>query len=679
MAGDSSVKKVLFGGDYNPEQWSEEDRKLDMELLPKAGVDVVTLNVFSWAALQPSEDEYNFSDLDRIVDMVSAKGMKICMATSTAAHPAWMARKYPDICKTDIYGRRHVFGARQNSCPSSPTFRKYAPRLARKLAERYGERENIVAWHVSNEYGGFCWCANCAASFRVWLKRRYGSLSALNRAWNSAFWGHTYYSFGEIEPPSYLGEMWPENKTACQIQTIDWYRFQSDNFLECYKLERDALKKVTPHIPVTTNLMGAFPELNYHDWGREMDFISWDNYPSPSDPWTMTAMNHELMRGCKIDRPFCLMEQTPSVTNWQPYNSLKRPGVMRLLSYQALAHGSDTVMFFQLRRSRGGCEKFHGAVIDHYPTEDTRVFREVAALGKELNELGGEFLSGTEDSSAAILFDWNCMWGLMFTAGPSADFKYTREIHKYYGAFARRNIPVDIIGPDGDLSKYQVVAAPALYMTDDGLARRLEEFTASGGTLITTVMSGITDENDLVVQNGYPGKLRKLCGLRVEETDALLPGQTNRLVAESGAFKGEYPAALLCDIIRPEGAEVLAVYGDDFYAGLPALTRNTFGSGDVYYVGAGIPDGDTSLAERLVDVVCAEHGIAPVIAAGRDIEATMRVTADGRKFAFILNHGTEEQEITLPFAGTELLTRREFAENQRVPLKGRDVMIVRLS
>jgi len=675
MINDPKVKKVLYGGDYNPEQWSIEERNRDMELLPQAGIDTVTLNVFSWAKLQPSEEVYDFSDLDRIVDMVSQKGMNICMATSTAAHPAWMARKYPDILRTDIDGRKHNFGSRHNSCPNSPTYKKYAPLLAKKLAERYGNRSNILAWHISNEYGGLCYCDNCKKAWRQWLKNKYKTIENLNEKWNTAFWSHTYYDWEDIQIPSHISERWNYDRTNMQIQTIDYYRFNTEGIVNMYRMEVDAIHSVLPDAKVTTNLMSTYPELDYNKFAPYMDFISWENYPSPNDSYTRVAFNHEVMRGLKRDKPFCLMEQTPSVTNWQPYNSLKRPGVMRLMSYQAVAHGADTVLFFQMRRSRGCCEKFHGAVIDHYPSAETRVFRETAALGKELKLLSDKFIGSLEKTEAAILFDWNCMWGVMFSSGPSVDFKYTDEVYKYYDAFCKQNIPVDVISPDQSLDKYKVVIAPALYMISKENAEKIQRFVQNGGTFLTTVMSGMTDENDLVTDKGYPGELRKVCGIWAEETDALLPGKPNSVVIKDGALKGEYPAVILADIIHPDTAETIAVYGSDFYQGTPVITKNSFGQGKAWYVGT-CADRDNGLLEKLILSITDEAGIKPVLPSVKDIEVTQRVSSDGKKFIFILNQGTEDKKINIPFEAEELLTSASVKAGDDLMIKAKDVLIL---
>ncbi|MDE6318355.1 MAG: beta-galactosidase, partial [Lachnospiraceae bacterium] len=445
----------------------------DMRILKLAHIDIVTLNVLSWAMLQPDEDTYCFDKLDKIMALVKKNDLKVCLATATGAHPAWMARKHPDILRVDTNGARHKFGSRHNSCPSSPTYRKYAAALAKKLAERYQDHDNLVAWHISNEYGGECYCENCERKFREWLKDKYGSIEEVNRVWNTAFWGHTFYDFEDIVVPNHLSEHWGNDRTTFQGISLDYKRFNSENLLAVYRMEYDVIHAVTPDIPITTNLMGTFPGLDYQMWGKYMDFISWDNYPANDTPAEGNAMRHDLMRGLKQGKPFALMEQTPSVTNWLPYNMLKRPGVMRLWSYQAVAHGADTVMFFQMKRSIGACEKYHGAVIDHAGHENTRVFREVTQLGAELEKLGDETLGARSESRAAILFDWDNWWAVSYSAGPSIYLDYCREVEHYYKAFFDRNIPVDMIGVENDLSPYALVVAPVLYMVKTGYDEKL--------------------------------------------------------------------------------------------------------------------------------------------------------------------------------------------------------------
>lgn len=452
-------KRILYGGDYNPNQWTKDIWQEDMRIFKDAHINTATINVFSWAKIQPSEHEYNFDELDEIVDMLSKENYDIVFATSTAALPGWMVRKYPEVMFTDYEGRQHKFGGRHNACPNSFVFKHYARELAYKLAERYADNPHVTCWHVSNEYGNECFCENCQKAFRVWLKDKYKTIDALNRAWNMEFWGHTVYDWDDVVPPNALSDGIGSEKTAFAGISIDYRRFYSDSQLACFKMERDAIKSVKPDAFVTTNLMGTFKGLDYFKWAKEMDAVSWDNYPSYDTPWSSIAMTHDLMRGLK-DEPFMLMEQTPSQQNWQKYNSLKRPGQMRAQSYQTLAHGADTIQFFQLRRSVGGCEKFHGAVIAHAGSENTRVFREVAQLGAELESFGDRTLGSRNEAEVGLIFDWDNYWALEYTSGPSEDLKYVDQIHQYYQYFYKKNIGVDMIPVDADFSKYKIVVAP---------------------------------------------------------------------------------------------------------------------------------------------------------------------------------------------------------------------------
>ena len=664
------LDKVPYGGDYNPEQWPEEIWQEDMRLLPKAGVDIVTLNVFSWAALQPAEDTYDFEKLDRIMEMVTAHGMKICMATSTGAHPAWMARKYPDILRTEFNGIRRKFGGRHNSCPNSPTYRKYAARLAEKLAERYGKYDNIVAWHVSNEFGGECYCERCKQAFRVWLREKYGTLEALNHAWNTAFWGHTFYDWEEIVVPDLRSEHFAAERTMFQGISLDYRRFQSDAMLDCYKLERDVIKKVLPEAKVTTNLMGFYKPLDYFKWAKEMDFVSWDNYPSNEDSYTRIAMAHDLMRGIGGGAPFALMEQTPSVTNWLPYNALKRPGVMRLWSMQAMAHGADTVMFFQMRRTVGACEKYHGAVIDHVGTENTRVFREITALGEELKHLGTNTMQMRTESRIGIFFDWDNWWALEYSAGPSCELKYLTEVFRYYDALRREGFDVDFVSPEDDFGGYRLLIAPVWYMVKGTADEKIRKFVKEGGRFLTTFFSGIVQENDLVTLGGYPGKLRDILGIWVEEQDALPGGDSNEFI-----YDGEkYPATLLCDLLHLEGAKQLdeSGYGKDFYQGMPVLTCNSYGEGKTYYVATA---SDEKFYRKFLKDVCEEAGIQPALQVPEGVEVTARSRGE-QKLWYLLNHNETPATVQLPVPTEDLLTgeKREAGE---ITLAPKDVVILR--
>lgn len=667
MINSSKIKKIAYGGDYNPEQWGEETWKEDMRLLKLAGIDIVTLNVFSWAALQPDEVTYHFDKLDKIMNMVREHGLNVCLATSTAAHPAWMAKKYPDILRTDFRGIKRKFGGRHNSCPNSPTYQKYAPALAKKLAVRYGNYENIVAWHISNEYGEECYCENCEKAFRVWLKEKYKSIEELNRVWNTAFWGHTFYDWDEVVLPNMQSEHFEENRTMFQGISLDYRRFNSDSLLENYKAEYKVIKEVTPDIPITTNLMGFYKPLDYQKWAKYMDFVSWDSYPANDAPVAQMAMGHDLLRSLKGGMPFVLMEQTPSVTNWLSYNALKRPNVMRLWSYQAVAHGADAVMFFQMKRSIGACEKYHGAVIDHAGHENTRVFREVAALGQELEQLGSRTLGARAAAKTAIYFDWDNWWAMEYSAGPSQDLKYTDEILHYYSALHDQNIPVDIIGREDPLDSYDIVIAPVLYMTKEGYDQKIRDYVKKGGTFITTFFSGFVDENDLVITGGYPGRLRDILGIWVEETDALPRGKENSFKRK----ENPYPARLLCDMIHLEGAEAISFYDTDFYQNTPCITRNRYGQGTAYYVGT---RSSQEFYKSFLEDICKSKKVEPVWNTSPLVEAVKRIRGE-ESYIFLLNHSEEEKRFASQEDCVDILTGTSYLKGQEIIMKAKDVLI----
>lgn len=670
------LPKMFYGGDYNPEQWDHDTHLDDLELFKQAGIDIATLNVFSWARNQPDEVTYNFEWLDNYINSLYESGIYTCLATSTGAHPAWMATRYPDILRVEKDGRKRKFGGRHNSCPNSPTYRHYSVEIARRLAERYKEHPAILVWHISNEYGGECYCDNCEKAFRVWLKQRYGTLDAVNKAWNTAFWGHTFYDWDEIVVPDHRSEEWGENSSSFQGISLDYTRFNSDSMLECYQLEYDAIRSIIPDALITTNLMGFYKPLDYFKWAKHMDIVSWDNYPGLNTPVSFTALAHDLMRGLKDGDPFMLMEQTPSQQNWQPYNSLKRPGVMRLWSYQAVAHGADTVMFFQLRRSIGACEKFHGAVIEHAGHANTRVFRETSALGHELQKLGDQLLDSRIEASVAILFDWDNWWAIDKSSGPTVALQYVEQIHKYYKALYNRNVQVDIVSVDSDLSGYKLVIAPVLYMVKPGLAAKLEQFTENGGTFVTTFFSGIVNENDLVTLGGYPGELRKLLGIWVEEIDALLPSMRNSIVMKEtiGELSGSYECGMLCDLLHTEGADVLAEYGTDFYKGMPVLTRHAFGQGEAWYIAS---DGEEAFIAGLLQHLCQQQSIQPVLDTPAGVEAGRRVK-DGQAFLFLLNHNAEAATVELGSLQTSnMLEDQPVGSSIEVPGNGTIILSVK--
>ncbi|MEU0943167.1 beta-galactosidase [Streptomyces canus] len=665
-----SSSKIPYGGDYNPEQWPAEVWDADHRLFTRAGIDTLTVGVFSWSLTQPAEATYDFTVLDRALDRAAAEDRQVCLATGTAALPPWLAKKYPEVNRTDFEGRRHRYGQRHNFCPSSPAYRRLATEMAARLAERYADHPALLAWHINNEYGGACYCDLCADAFRDWLRDRYGTLDALNDAWWTTFWSHRYTSFEEIEPPSALTEHWRgPGHTAFQGTTLDYFRFTTDALLGCFLAEKEVIRAHDPVTPVTTNFMGMFRPLDYHRWAPHLDFASWDSYPPLDAPPTWAALAHDLIRGLKGGAPFWLMEQTPSTTACRDVNPLRRPGELRLATFQAIAHGADAALYFQLRASRGACEKYHGAVIGHAGRDDTRVFREVAALGAELERLGDASLGARTPARTALLFDWDSWWALEISDGPSRLVKYQEVVHAYYRAAREAGADVDVVPHTADLTPYDVVLAPALHMVKGGLATRLEAVAERGGTVLATFLSGRVDEHDRAFLTDVPGPLAPLTGIRIDEWDSRRP-EFVQPIPELAA-----EGRLVFEIVRLRGAESVATYGSDFYAGTPAVTRNRYGQGEGWYVATAL---DQRGVHQVVRRVLARHGLIGPYAGHEGLETATRVAPDGTRLRFLLNHTAAPVELTAHDTATDLLTGKRTEAGDPLTLDPRGVAVLRL-
>lgn len=641
----------LHGADYNPDQWLHQPDifEQDIAMMKETKCNVMSVGIFSWSKLEPEEGHYQFAWLDHVLDTLYANGIYVFLATPSGARPAWVSEKYPEVLRTNKDLTKNLHGERHNHCYSSPAYYRLTGNINEQLAKRYAKHPGVLAWHISNEYGGECHCDICQQAFRDWLKNKYQTLENLNQRWWSSFWSHEYSGWSQIHSPGPLGEQ------SVHALNIDWRRFVTEQVALFCRHEVQAVKPFNPALPATTNFHGVFEDYDYWRLSQEVDFISWDSYPEwhqTRDQQALasyTAFTFDLMRSLKPGLPFLLMESTPGTTSWQGVSKLKKPGMHQLSALQAVAHGSDSVQYFQWRKSRGSIEKFHGAVVDHVGHINTRVGQDVKRVGLALEKLAGA--AGADyPAEVAIVYDWDNRWAVNDSAGPrNCGIKFEETVHQHYQALWQQNIPVDIVSEQSDISGYRVLIAPMLYMVNAAFADRVNEFVAAGGVFISTYWSGIVNEDDLCYTNGFPGPLREVLGIWSEEIDSLYDGETNHIQITTSGWQQsarQYQCRELCDLIHAQTAEVLGVYQEDFYQGRPALTCNQYGQGQAYYLAARTA-GD--FLNDFYQMIIDKHGVRACTSMQlpQGVVATTRRT-DGNEYLFVQNYS--DQAVMLELA-----------------------------
>lgn len=645
-----NMSGFAHGGDYNPDQWLDypEILKEDIRLMKKAHVNLLSVGIFAWAALEPEEGKYEFGWLKKIIGDLYENGISVLLATPSGARPRWMAEKYPEVLRVEN-GHRNLFGGRHNHCFTSPVYREKVRLINTALAKEFGAHPGVKGWHISNEYSGQCRCEYCKAAFRDFVKERYGTVDKLNAAWWTAFWSKTYRSFDEIEPPERDGE------TSLTGLSLTWQRFicaQTKSFIEN---EIAPIRAICPDKPVTINTMGFHYDYDYAHFSDILNFYGYDSYPTWGSPagdeavMKETAFTYDYVRGFNGGN-WSLMESTPSQVNWHETCKLKKPGMHLLSSLQAIAHGSDTVMMFQWRKGRGGPEKFHGAVVGHDGTGDTRVFREVTEVGETLEKLQPMYGSSVK-SEVALIYDRETEWALNAAQGPHRDKRYNATLRKHYEALIASHVNVDVINADKPFDGYKVITAPYLYMLRPGVSEKLKTFVKNGGTLLVSYMSGLVNEDDLCFMGGFPGEIGDLLGIVNTETDALYDGQTNGIVTDGGTYK----CGFTCALVKTTTAETVGRYESDFYAGTPALTVNRYGQGEAWYLAS---DAEDEMLTKLYAKFLAARGIRPLADAPRGVDVASR-EKDGKEFVFLMNFTDESKTVSV--SGTNVMSGEKAA------------------
>lgn len=660
---------MLHGGDYNPDQWirTPEIWDEDMRLMKLSGCNAMSICIFSWSALEPAEGQFEFGWLDTIMDKLAENDGYAVMATPSGARPAWMSRAYPEVRRVKADGVRQAHNARHNHCRTSPVYRDKCVIINTKLAERYKDHPALLLWHASNEYnGGDCHCELCLSAFHNWLRERYeGDIDKLNHAYWSSFWSHTFPDFDYVDPVLY----------SFHGLLLDWERFKTAQTIDFFNAETSPLRAITPDVPVTTNFMPGCDTLDYWAFAKAVDVIAWDSYPNWHEredelgEAVRTACTHDQCRTMKGGKPWMLMESVPSIPTRGRVKKRKEPGMNLLSSLQAVAHGSDTVQYFQWRKGRGGSEKFHGAVVDHVGNEHTREFKDVAEVGEALAKLD-DVVGTTVKPEVALIQDWENEWaiskGARIYLGDNT--KYRLRVNAHYRPFWNAGIPVDVIDQNCELDSYKLVIAPMVYMLRPGFADRLKSYVEQGGTAVMTYWSAVVDQSDLCFLGGVPGNgLREVFGVWEEESQSYYPKETVGVAMSDGnvlGLTGSFSAIDTCSVIHAEGSDVLATYADQYFAGSPALTANRFGKGTAFYMAARMQNDFLSAfyAKLVTDL-----SIAKAIDTALPHGVTAQLRTDGKtKYVFLMNFNDNQQSVELDDTYTDLLSGQTLSDTARL-------------
>jgi beta-galactosidase len=657
-----------FGVDYYPEHWPEDRWPEDARLMAEAGFNVVRLAEFAWAKMEPQQGQYDFDWLDRAIAILASHDIRVVLGTPTASPPPWLMAQSPDLFRVREDGRRVTFGNRREYCPNHPVYHEHTRRIVTQMAEHYADHPAVIGWQIDNELGGRCYCPICARAFQEWLRDRHGSLDALNQRWGTLFWSHTYTGWDQVPLPLTTGGS-PNPGLA-----LDFLRFSSDSYVAVQQMQVEILREKCPTHFVTHNFMGfRYNQVDYFDLARDLDFVAWDNYPrgfwdmrADVDP-SQAALSCDTMRGLKHQNIW-VMEQQAGPSGWETVSTAPRPGELRLWAYQSIAHGADGIVFFRWRTARFGTEEYWHGLLDHHGRPGRR-YEEIKRMGGEIKKAGERLHGSTVKPSVAMILSYDSRFAFQIQPN-NPQFSYPGHFHHVYRSLYQRQVPMDIVAPTVDLSAYKLVIAPALHVVSDGVAENLRQFVQAGGVLVVTSRTGVKDAANAVVGVPLPGLLAGLCGVEVEEYDSLSPNVRKKLefALPDLAPASSVAASVWCDVLRPDGATVIARYAQDYTAGKPAITVNQFGQGQVVYVGT---VGDADLYETLADWLLGLPGVEPVLDAPEGVEVTERWQGASR-LLFVLNHTEQAQEVDLNRRYVDLLSGSAFEGT--IAIAPRDVL-----
>lgn len=644
---------ITLGTAYYPEHWPRENWLPDIRKIREAGMTTLRLAELAWSTMEPEEGRFELDWLEEFIALAYREGLHVILGTPSEASPVWLRDRHPEVLSVDRYG--HRTGGRGHHCHTSPVYRRYISRMTEEMARRFAGNPAVIGWQIDNELRGVeCYCSQCRAAYQDWLKRRYGTLSELNRRWGTHFWSQTYNTWEEICLPG------NDQLTISTSQVVDFKRFISDTTVSFQDMQIDIIKKYAPHQFVSHNSLNAlYYSINMYDLARRLDVYAWDIYPHVDEEYVRRSLGNDLARGTKHDN-FWILEQKNGYFNGSAYNLALEPGIVRAWTYQNIARGANGILYYRWRANRWGQEQNPNGILRHDGTP-RRAYYEISQICRELAPISGPLAATRVRAEVAILQNYSDIWA------EEAKKQYTNIGHEkvtmeFYRQLLRLGVTADLVQPDDkDLARYKVVFAPNLMLVSDADAQNLKQYVAAGGCLVVGVRAGMKNEDNVVTDQPWPGPLRELCGVTVDEFEAF-PEHTWNTVEYRGKV---YDARMWADVLHNETAQVQAVYHDKFYRGSPAVTRNRFGKGSAVYFGvAGCPD---LIRDYLPDLL-AEYGVSMIPVPG-EVYVAIRESAE-KKYLFLINMNRADVGVDVPFQGVDCLTGRRVGTRVLLPPLG---------
>lgn len=641
------MEKVQFGVDYYPEHWGKERWRIDLSMMKKLGMDLVRLAEFSWSELEPKEGVFNFEWLDEVLDLCVEFDLKVVLGTPTAAPPAWIIEQMPDIQPTASDGSRRYFGGRHHVCQSHPGYREHIKRYVTNFARHFGNHPQVIGWQIDNElgnsHGDLCFCTYCERRFQEWTENKYRTIDEVNKNWGTAFWSQGYQSFAQINAPKITAS--GQNPS----RSLDWKLFHSDLINEFHHYQAQIVRTYSPERFITHNLMGFSNIVNAHDLAKQLEFVShdqylegyWRNYEcdlideEKGRKHVFGSAELDFIRSIKKE-PFWVMEQQSSISGWEILGRTPRPGQIGLWTVQSIAHGANAIVYFRWRSCPMGTEQYWHGILPHSGLPG-RTYEEIERTIQQLKPLMTEMQVALPKPKVAIVHSYEQHYA--FEIQPHhPKLNYLTHMQTYYQEFSRRNEPIDFVQELEDWSSYNIVVAPLQYLMSPEQENHYMNYVKNGGHLILTMRTGVKERNNLnMIDHALPGRLSQLVGVEIHEYDCL---RSNDIQLEFDGVRSS--GRKWADILKITTAKPLANYLTEFYEGEPAITVNSFGKGQAYYVGTELDD---LLMKKLIDHVT--KGQISSVPTPPGVEITYRED-DEVKYCFILNHTKENQKLKLP-------------------------------